>query len=91
VLSVGVDLAPAFEAQGLDAQDIIASVAESCRREPGQARLADYAESAIRTVSHVLNIGWVGRALQREPTVICPRSSRCPRIHPCTGNVDAAR
>lgn len=91
VLSVGVDLAPAFEAQGLDAQDIIASVAESCRREPGQARLAGHAESAIRTVSHVLNIGWVGRALQREPTVICPRSSRCPRIHPCTGNVDAAR
>lgn len=89
VLSVGVDLAPAFEAQGLDASEIIASVADSCQRGAGRASLSAAAESAIRTVSHVLNIGWVARSLAREPTVICPRSSRCPRTLPCTGSQSA--
>jgi transcriptional regulator with XRE-family HTH domain len=85
VLSVGVDLAPALEAQGLDAPTIIESVAESCRRGSGLGAVNPEAASAIRTVSHVLNIGWVARALQREATIICPRSSRCPRNQPCAG------
>lgn len=90
VLSVGVDLAPALEAQGLNAADIIESVANSCHRGGGQGQLSAEAANAVRTVSHVLNIGWVARSLERPATVICPRSSRCPRSHPCAAGGSSA-
>ena len=37
VLSVGVDLVPALESQGLDAEAVVDSVAAACRRHGGQA------------------------------------------------------
>ncbi len=83
VLSVGVDLAPAFEAQGLDAREIISLIDEACRRDSAAGEIPAGAARAIRTVSHVLNIAWVGQALEQRASVICPRSSSCPRRGPC--------
>jgi len=83
VLSVGIDLAPAFEAQGLNAQEIIAAIDDSCRRGSGTGDIPTAAASAIRTVSHVLNIAWVGHALEQRASIICPRSNSCPRRSPC--------
>ncbi|MFM8481325.1 MAG: DUF3612 domain-containing protein, partial [Gammaproteobacteria bacterium] len=83
VLSVGIDLAPAFEAQGFDAKEIIAGIDDSCRRGGGAGDIGAAAASAIRTVSHVLNIAWVARALEQRASVICPRSNSCPRSNPC--------
>jgi transcriptional regulator with XRE-family HTH domain len=84
VLSVGVDLAPALEAQGFDAEATIASVAGACRQGGGEGVIPQDAAARIATVSHVLNISWIAEALQSTASVICPRSRACPRAQPCT-------
>jgi hypothetical protein len=79
VLSVGVDLLPALDAQGFDGEDIVASVADSCRRGGGDGAIPAAASSAIRAASQVLNISWIADALGAKASVICPRSGACPR------------
>jgi transcriptional regulator with XRE-family HTH domain len=79
VLSVGVDLVPAFEAQGFDGEGIVAQVAESCRRGNGDGPIPESAAASIRAVAQVLNIAWIAEALEFQASVICPRSGACPR------------
>ncbi len=79
VQSVGVDLAPALDAQGYDADAIVAQVADACRRGGGDATIPAAAAAALRTVSQVLNIHWVHDALASPAGIICPRSGGCPR------------
>lgn len=79
VLSVGVDLAPALEAQGFDADAVINEVAESCRRGGGDGPIPPRAAANIRAASQVLNIAWIADALDTPACVICPRSGGCPR------------
>jgi transcriptional regulator with XRE-family HTH domain len=81
VLSVGVDLLPALDAQGFDGEEIVAAVADSCRRGGGDGAIPAAASSAIRAASQVLNISWIADALGAQASVICPRSGACPR-HP---------
>jgi hypothetical protein len=81
VLSVGVDLLPALDAQGFDGEEIVAAVADSCRRGGGDGVIPAAASSAIRAASQVLNISWIADALGAQASVICPRSGACPR-HP---------
>src|SRR5271156_5038402 len=83
VLSVGVDLVPALDAQGFDGDDIVAAVAESCRRGGGDGVIPPEAGSAIRAASQVLNISWIADALGSKASVICPRSGACPRPQAC--------
>jgi transcriptional regulator with XRE-family HTH domain len=79
VLSVGVDLVPALTAQGYDPDDIVAAVNDSCQRGGGDGDIPRPAVEALRSVSQVLGIEWIESALARTATVICPRSSACPR------------
>ena len=79
VLSVGVDLLPALDAQGFDGESIVAAVAESCRSGGGDGLIPKEAATAIRAASQVLNIAWVAEALGSQASVICPRSGACPR------------
>jgi transcriptional regulator with XRE-family HTH domain len=79
VLSVGVDLVPALEAQGFDGEGVVAAVAESCRRGGGDGGIPEEAASSIRAASQVLNIAWIADALDTQASVICPRSGACPR------------
>lgn len=79
VLSVGVDLLPALEAQGFDGESVVASVAESCRAGGGDGEIPAEAAAAIRAASRVLNIAWIADALETQASVICPRSGACPR------------
>jgi transcriptional regulator with XRE-family HTH domain len=79
VLSVGVDLLPALEAQGFPGESIVAAVAESCRRGGGDGDIPAEAAAAIRAASQVLNIAWIADALSSRASVICPRSGACPR------------
>ena len=81
VLSVGVDLLPALDAQGFDGEEIVSAVADSCRRGGGDGAIPADASSAIRAASQVLNISWIADALGANASVICPRSGACPR-HP---------
>ncbi len=79
VLSVGVDLLPALDAQGFNGDDIVAQVAESCRRGGGDGVIPATASAAIRAASQVLNIEWIADAADLPASVICPRSGACPR------------
>jgi transcriptional regulator with XRE-family HTH domain len=83
VLSVGVDLLPALDAQGFDGDTIVASVADSCRRGGGDGAIPTEASTAIRAASQVLNISWIADALGSKASVICPRSGACPRPQAC--------
>ncbi|MGA1383994.1 MAG: DUF3612 domain-containing protein [Steroidobacteraceae bacterium] len=83
VLSVGIDLAPALDAQGFDSRRIIDLIDAQCGHGNGVSRVPDEAAEAIRTVSHVLNIAWVARSLESPASIICPRSRSCPRNTPC--------
>ena len=83
VLSVGVDLVPALESQGMDAESVVQSVAEVCRRKSGQAPVPAAAARALRAVGKVLNIAWIADALASPASVICPRSTACPRTPSC--------
>jgi transcriptional regulator with XRE-family HTH domain len=79
VLSVGVDLLPALDAQGFSGESIVAAVADSCRRGGGDGAIPAEAATAIRAASQVLNIAWIADALSSRASVICPRSGACPR------------
>jgi transcriptional regulator with XRE-family HTH domain len=79
VLSVGVDLLPALEAQGFDGDSVVARVAESCRAGGGDGKIPADAAANIRAASQVLNIAWIADALDLPASVICPRSGACPR------------
>ncbi len=83
VLSVGVDLLPALDAQGFAGEDIVTAVAESCRRGGGDGVIPAEAAAAIRAASQVLTISWIAEALNTKASVICPRSGACPRHPPC--------
>ncbi|MGO9992584.1 MAG: DUF3612 domain-containing protein [Steroidobacteraceae bacterium] len=79
VLSVGVDLLPALEAQGYDGESVVAAVADSCSRGGGDGKIPPEAAANIRAASQVLNIAWIADALETQASVICPRSGACPR------------
>lgn len=84
VISVGVDLSPALSAQGYDESALVKSIEEACRKGGGDAPIPAPAAEALRTVSKVLNIGWIGDALAHKATTICSRSNHCPRPpHAC--------
>ncbi|MEO8223748.1 MAG: DUF3612 domain-containing protein [Gammaproteobacteria bacterium] len=91
VLSVGVDLVPALESQGIDAAEVVASVGQACRRHAGQAAVPTQAAQAIRAVGRVLNIEWISAALDSPASVICPRSSACPRTPRCNTTTPTSR
>ena len=84
VLSVGIDLLPALEAQGFDGESTVAEVAEVCRRGAGDGKIPAEAAARIRAVSQVLNIAWIADALDSQASVICPRSGACPRQPRCS-------
>jgi len=79
VLSVGVDLEPALDAQGFDGEAVVAAIAASCRQRGGDGPISAEAARQIRAASQVLNIAWISEALESQASVICPRSGACPR------------
>ncbi|MDP8986338.1 MAG: DUF3612 domain-containing protein [Pseudomonadota bacterium] len=86
VLSVGVDLVPALEAQGFDGESVVGAVADSCRAGGGDGAIPAEAAANIRAASQVLNIAWIADALGSPASVICPRSGACPRDKRCALN-----
>jgi transcriptional regulator with XRE-family HTH domain len=87
VMSIGVDLVPALEAQGTDAQELVVNLVDACRKGKGEAALPKDAARAIGRIAKVLNISWIGDAIEGNATasIICPRSTACPRAEPCDG------
>jgi transcriptional regulator with XRE-family HTH domain len=85
VLCAGIDLAPALHSQGFDARDVIAQIEKSCNRGGGTAEIPHEARSKLESVSKILNIGWVSDGAAKDASIICPRSSSCPRDRHCLG------
>jgi transcriptional regulator with XRE-family HTH domain len=85
VLSVGVDLAPALEANGVASAGVIEPILNGCLHRRGEARIPRAAAEALVAVANVLDIAWIEDALEQPARIICPRSSRCPRPDRCEG------
>jgi transcriptional regulator with XRE-family HTH domain len=85
VLSVGIDLLPALEANGVDATQVADRIAEECLRRGGAAKIAKAESDAISIVANVLNIEWVRESLSNNARIICPRNTRCGRDGKCDG------
>jgi len=85
VLCAGVDLAPALSAQGVDPGETIGLIEDSCNRHGGSGPIPAPALRQLEGVSKILNIGWIGTGAHGEATIICPRSSACPRDQHCLG------
>jgi transcriptional regulator with XRE-family HTH domain len=85
VLSVGVDLAPALEANGVDSAATVGAILRECLHRRGEARIPREAAQSLGVLAQVLNIAWIDDALAAPARVICPRSNRCPRPERCEG------
>ena len=85
VLSVGVDLAPALESNGVESAALVDMIFAECLRRRGEARIPKATITVLSAVANVLNIAWIENALNQPARIICPRSSRCPRTERCEG------
>ena len=86
VLCAGIDLAPALRAQNIDPRETIDAIESGCNAGGGSGPIPREAQQQLRSISKILNIGWVATGAQQDATIICPRSSSCPRDKPCLGN-----
>ena len=85
VLCAGVDLAPALAAQNFDPRETIDAIEASCNRNGGSGPIPDTAQRQLSSISKILNIGWIAEGIVKDATIICPRSSSCPRDKHCLG------
>jgi transcriptional regulator with XRE-family HTH domain len=85
VLCAGVDLAPALRAQNADPTATIDMIEASCNRGGGSAPIPTEARKQLESIGKILNIGWISEGTARDATIICQRSSNCPRDKHCLG------
>ena len=85
VLCAGVDLAPALSAQNIDAMKTIDMIERSCNQGGGSAAIPEEARKQLQSISKILNIGWIAQGAEKDATIICQRSSNCPRDNHCLG------
>ena len=85
VLCAGVDLAPALYAQGINAMETIDAIEASCNAGGGSGDIPADAKAQIESIGRILNIGWIAEGCKKPATIICPRSSACPRDKHCLG------
>jgi len=85
VMCAGVDLSPALRSQGFEADDVIGQIEASCNRGGGVGSIPTEARQKIESVGKILNIGWIVDGAAKDATIICPRSSSCPREKHCLG------
>ena len=85
VLCAGVDLAPALAAQGIEASSTIDSIEASCNSGGGSGPIPEASRRQLESIGKILNIGWIADGAAKDATIICPRSSGCPRDKHCLG------
>ena len=85
VLCAGVDLAPALGAQNIDATRTIEMIEASCNAGGGSAAIPAEAKNQLDSIGKILNIGWIAEGAENDATIICQRSSNCPRDQHCLG------
>ncbi len=85
VLCAGVDLSPALRSQGVDPAETIDDIEASCNRGGGSAPIPVEARKQLESIGKILNIGWIEDGASKDATIICQRSSNCPRDKHCLG------
>jgi transcriptional regulator with XRE-family HTH domain len=85
VLCAGVDLAPALRAQNIEPLETIDLIERRCNAGGGSGEIPKSAREQLESVGRILNIGWIAAGCQKPATIICPRSSSCPRDKHCLG------
>ena len=85
MLCAGVDLAPALASQNIDPRKTIDAIEASCNRGGGSAPIPVESRKQLESISKILNIGWIAYGAKKDATIICQRSSNCPREKHCLG------
>ena len=83
VLCAGIDINPALEAQGIDANEIAQMLKEACGKAGGMAPMPESIKKDLSSVAKILNIDWMMRGIENDVRLICPRSGTCPRNPKC--------
>lgn len=83
VLCAGIDVNPALTAQGGDAVAIAQSLKDACIANGGSVAIPTDIKNELRQIAKLLNIAWLGRGIEKEARLICPRSGACPRSPSC--------
>lgn len=83
VLCAGIDLNPALDAQGKNANDIANELKRICESNGGMAEIPKSIKADLSSVAKILNIGWLERGIEKQARLICPRSGACPRSPKC--------
>lgn len=83
VLCTGVDLNPAIESQGQDANDIAETLKEACQKNQGSAVISGGIKQTLSQLSRILNIRWINSGLDQPARLICSRAGACPRTPAC--------
>src|SRR3569833_3342650 len=85
VLSVGVDLAPALDSNGVPSSEHVGSLIHDCLQRRGEARIPKSATQKHRTEANEHNNAKNEETQTQPARIICPRSTRCPRSDRCEG------
>ena len=91
VMCAGVDLAPALAAQGFEPARTTDMIEDSCNAAGGVGPIPKEAKLQLDSISKILNIGWIGEGAEKDASIICPRSSTCPRDKHCLGRAAKQR
>ncbi len=83
VLCAGIDLNPAIDAQGMDADTMAQELKALCNSQGGAGKIPPAIKSTLSTVANILNINWVARSLEKPAQLICSRGNHCPRDPAC--------
>jgi transcriptional regulator with XRE-family HTH domain len=91
VICAGVDLAPALEAEGLDADALVHQTDQACAAAGGAAPVPPDVRKALTRIASVHSIRWIENGLKAPARIICPRSAACPRPQACSRKAAAER
>ncbi|MPY21509.1 DUF3612 domain-containing protein [Shewanella psychropiezotolerans] len=83
VLCAGIDLNPAIEAQGGDANAMASELKQACVKHGGEAEIPKAIKKDLTSVAKILNINWVERGIDTQARLICSRGAVCPRQPTC--------
>ncbi|GGI96653.1 transcriptional regulator [Shewanella hanedai] len=83
VLCAGIDLNPAIDAQGGDAQSIASELKQACVGKDGSVQIPRSIKKSLMSVAKILNINWIERGIENEARLICSRGAACPRQPSC--------
>ena len=91
VVCVGIDIGPAIEAHGSSSEVVIDEIFQAALAQGGAAKVPAQAAKVLKSVANILSIDWINRGLETKASIICPRSSNCPRDPACVSKPKHAR